>query len=71
MNGLSNVLDWREFDEAFIKPQDTIYIELNGQKLFEEVQHYFQGKDLQVEQEAIRKAGYFEVLENSQDSSIN
>ena len=71
VNGLSNVLDWREFDEAFIKPQDTIYIELNGQKLFEEVQHYFEGKDLQVEEEAIRKAGYFEVLENSQDSSIN
>ena len=43
----------------------------NNEKLFEEVQHYFKGKDLQVEQEAIRKAGYFEALENSQDSSIN
>lgn len=71
VNGLSNDLDWREFDEAFIKPEETIYIELNGLKLYEEIHNYFKGEDLEVELKAIRKAGHFEVLANSQDSSIN
>lgn len=68
VNGLSNVCDWREFNEDCIDPQDTIYVELNGQKLNDEMRNYFEGEDLKVEEEAVHKAGYFRVLENSQES---